>query len=72
MALWPLRNIVSLVILPASLIVKIPDHMKLEDAASTPASFTTAIRSLLDVGQLTERQSVLIHLAASSLGYAAI
>lgn len=72
MALWPLRNITSHAILPASLVVKIPDHANFEEAASIPASFTTAIRSLLDVGQLRERQSVLIHLAASCLGHAAI
>ena len=72
MALWPLRNITTHAILSASLIVRIPDNLTFEEAASMPASFTTAIRSLLDVGQLTKRQSVLIHLAANCLGHAAI
>lgn len=72
MALWPLRNITTHAILLASLVIQIPDHLSFEEAASMPASFTIAMRSLVDVGQLTKGQSILIHLAVSCLGHAAI
>jgi NADPH:quinone reductase-like Zn-dependent oxidoreductase len=72
MALWPFDSIATHAVITGCLVAKIPDRLSFEEAASMPASFVTAFRSLLEVGQLTARQSVLIHLAASSLSHAAI
>ena len=72
MALWPHASITTHANVLADLVTKIPDSLTFEDAASTPVSFVTAVRSLVDIGQLKDCHSVLIHLAASSLGLAAI
>lgn len=72
MALWPSNSIATHAVITGCLVAKIPDHLTFEEAASMPTSFVTAFRSLLEVGQLTARHSVLIHLAASSLGHAAL
>ena len=50
----------------------IPDDMSLEVAASIPAVFCTAYYSLIDLGRLTQDESVLIHAAAGGVGQAAI
>ena len=72
MALWPHSSLTTHAIVLADLAVKIPDTLSFDDAASMPASFAVAIRSLIDIGQLKGRHSVLIHSAASPLGLAAI
>lgn len=52
--------------------VRLPDSMSFEDAAITPLAYATAIRSMIDLGNLQEGQSVLIHSATSSVGLAAV
>ena len=53
-------------------VLKIPESLSFDDAATMPICFATAVRSLLDVGQVKAGQSVLIHSAAGGLGKAAI
>ena len=55
-------------VLPASLVVKIPDDLSFEEAVTMPICFATAIRSLIDVGQIESGQSILIHSAAEGVG----
>lgn len=57
---------------PASSAWVIPDSMSLETAASIPAVFCTAYYSLIDLGRLSQDESVLIHAAAGGVGQAAI
>jgi NADPH:quinone reductase-like Zn-dependent oxidoreductase/malonyl CoA-acyl carrier protein transacylase len=57
---------------PASGVWVIPDQMSFEIAASIPAVFCTAYYSLIDLGRLTQDESVLIHAAAGGVGQAAI
>lgn len=57
---------------PASCAWVIPDDMSFEIAASIPAVFCTAYYSLVDLGRLSEGESVLIHAAAGGVGQAAI
>ena len=71
-ALAPNGCITTHAVLPASLVVKIPDDLSFEEAATMPICFATAIRSLIDVGQIESGQSVLIHSAAGGVGHAAI
>ncbi|PKX95178.1 putative polyketide synthase [Aspergillus novofumigatus IBT 16806] len=59
-------------IMRVSSCVKIPSSLSLEDAAAGPCVFTTAIYSLMYVGQLQKGQSVLIHSACGGVGLAAI
>lgn len=47
-------------ILVAPLVHKIPDDLGFEEAATMPGCFTTAVQSLIDVGQLQKGQ-VSIH-----------
>lgn len=71
-ALAPNGCITTRAVLPAALVVRIPDDLSFEDAATMPICFATAIRSLIDVGQVESGQSVLIHSAAGGVGHAAI
>ncbi|KAJ5091765.1 hypothetical protein NUU61_006635 [Penicillium alfredii] len=57
---------------PASGAWVIPDDMSWEVAASIPAVFCTAYYSLVDLGRLSQDESVLIHAAAGGVGQAAI
>ncbi|GFF29324.1 lovastatin nonaketide synthase [Aspergillus udagawae] len=50
----------------------VASDMSLEDAATVPIGYATAIYSLLTVGQLENGQSVLIHSACGAVGQAAI
>lgn len=54
------------------LVRSVPESMQLDNTALLPMSFVTAYRALVEVGLLEKNQSVLIHLAASRLGDAAI
>ncbi|KAF4778667.1 putative KR domain-containing protein [Colletotrichum scovillei] len=54
------------------LCVKIPDSLAFQDAATMPCVFSTVIYGLLDIGRLTEGDSVLIHSACGGVGLAAI
>jgi acyl transferase domain-containing protein/NADPH:quinone reductase-like Zn-dependent oxidoreductase/NAD(P)-dependent dehydrogenase (short-subunit alcohol dehydrogenase family)/ubiquinone/menaquinone biosynthesis C-methylase UbiE len=53
-------------------IVKIPEWLSFEDAASLPAPAMTAYRSLVDVAQLKKSERVLIHSAAGATGQLAV
>ncbi|KAF2768961.1 reducing type I polyketide synthase, partial [Teratosphaeria nubilosa] len=64
---WATKNRVH-----ESSVVKIPDSMSFEVAASLPVAFVTAYYSLFDIARLERRESVLIHAAAGGVGQAAI
>ncbi|KAI1472076.1 polyketide synthase [Daldinia caldariorum] len=51
---------------------KIPDSLSFEDAATMPSVVATVIHGLLDIGQLQEGQTLLIHSACGGVGIAAI
>ncbi|KAL7916747.1 putative polyketide synthase [Trichoderma velutinum] len=59
-------------ILLDTLVMKIPDSLSFEEGATMPACYTTAVQALLDVGQLSEGQTILIHSACGGIGHAAI
>ncbi|KAK9413823.1 hypothetical protein SUNI508_11641 [Seiridium unicorne] len=50
----------------------IPSWMSIEDAATIPVAYATAIYSMLSIGNLQEGQTVLIHSAAGGVGLAAL
>jgi NADPH:quinone reductase-like Zn-dependent oxidoreductase len=52
--------------------VKIPVSLSFVEAATMPASYVTAIYSLVDIGELKNGQSVLIHSAVGGVGLAAM
>lgn len=56
----------------AGLVFKIPDDLTFEAAAGIPLAYSTAYHSLIELGRLTEGESVLIHAAAGAVGQAAI
>ncbi|KAL0935770.1 KR domain-containing protein [Colletotrichum truncatum] len=58
--------------IPEELCEKIPDGLSLEDAATMPCVYATAIYSLFNIGRLQRGQSVLIHSACGGVGIAAI
>ncbi|KAJ5888153.1 type I iterative polyketide synthase [Penicillium taxi] len=60
------------VVIPSNACFPLPDEISLEDAATIPVAYRTAIYSLLTVGQLERGQSVLIHSACGAVGQAAI
>lgn len=53
-------------------VIRIPDDMAYEAAASIPVAFVTAHYSLFDLGRLRKGETVLIHSAAWGVGQAAI
>lgn len=55
-ALAPHGCITDRLVLPASLAIKLPDHLSFEDAATMPCCFATAIHSLLNVGGIVKGQ----------------
>ena len=72
MAIWPTDSNATNVVLPGSLVVKMPEPWSFEQAASVPASFVTAIRALINVGHLAKGQSILLQSPASAIGHAAL
>ncbi|PKY05762.1 putative polyketide synthase [Aspergillus campestris IBT 28561] len=60
------------VTVPVRFCSRIPPGNSLEDAAATPCIFSTAIYSLISVGNLQAQQTVLIHSACGGVGQAAI
>ncbi|KAJ4364877.1 hypothetical protein N0V95_000627 [Ascochyta clinopodiicola] len=54
------------------LLAKISDNVPLEEAATLPAAFVTALAALHEAGNLQNGQSVLIHNAAGHIGLAAL
>ena len=71
MAFYP-GSLQTYLAVPAVLVLRIPDHMSFEEAATVPICYATVIHSLINVGRLVERQSVLIHSACGGVGLAAI
>ncbi|KAI1770343.1 hypothetical protein F4818DRAFT_455735 [Hypoxylon cercidicola] len=57
---------------PAEIVMKIPDNLAFEAAATIPVCFGTVIYSLIDIGRLEHGQSVLIHSACGGVGLAAL
>jgi NADPH:quinone reductase-like Zn-dependent oxidoreductase len=53
-------------------LVKLPDHLSFEEAATIPLAYCTAYHSLVDTASLTEGESVLVHHAATAVGQAAV
>ena len=53
-ALAPRGCIIDRLVLPSSLVIKLPDDLTFEEAATMPCCFVTAIHSLLIVGGITE------------------
>ncbi|RAL13732.1 type I polyketide synthase [Aspergillus homomorphus CBS 101889] len=60
------------VIVPSESCIKIPDDLSLENASALPLAFASAIYSLIDVGQLNDTQTILIHSMPDGVGDAAI
>ena len=60
------------VVVPSSLVQRIPDNLSFEDAATMPICYSTVIESFINLGQLGKGQSVLIHSATGGVGHAAI
>ncbi|KAL6812029.1 hypothetical protein J3E69DRAFT_359798 [Trichoderma sp. SZMC 28015] len=56
----------------ADAVVKLPDSVSFEDAASLPCVYSTAIHGLYDIAHLSEGETLLIHAAAGGVGQAAI
>ncbi len=54
------------------LAMPVPDRFSFEEAAALPEVFLTAYQSLFWLGELKERETVLIHAGASGVGTAAI
>jgi NADPH:quinone reductase-like Zn-dependent oxidoreductase len=55
-----------------NVVVKLPEWLTFEDAASLPAPAMTAYRSLVDVAHLQTSERVLIHSAAGATGQLAV
>ncbi|GLV53584.1 polyketide synthase [Dictyobacter sp. S3.2.2.5] len=60
------------VIKPAALVVHKPEHISLEEAATTSIVFLTAYYGLIYVGRLMRGERVLIHAASGGVGLAAV
>ncbi|KAI9151270.1 Polyketide synthase [Paramyrothecium foliicola] len=60
------------IVAPEFSCAKIPDGLSFDEAATMLVPYLTAIYSLIDIGRLTEGQSVLIHSACGGVGLAAI
>jgi len=58
--------------MPANRAIKIPEQLSFIDAAAIPEVFITAYQTLFWIGQLKERETVLIHAGGSGVGTAAI
>ena len=62
----------SSITISAHQVVKIPDSLTFEDAATIPLTFCTAIYTIRKVANLQRGQSILIHSACGSVGLAAV
>ncbi|MDC3415266.1 NAD(P)H-quinone oxidoreductase [Aquibacillus sp. 3ASR75-11] len=59
-------------VMPADRAMVVPDNLSLEEAAAIPEVFLTAYQTLFWLGELGEKESVLIHAGGSGVGTAAI
>ena len=71
MALAP-GSFSSYVTTPAEFVVKIPEHLSFEEAATVPICFLTAHHALRRLGKVGPGDRVLIHAASGGVGLAAI
>ncbi|ETI69041.1 NAD(P)H-quinone oxidoreductase [Neobacillus vireti] len=71
-ALLPGGGYAEKVVIPADMGMRIPETMSFEQAAAIPEAFLTAYLNLVEIGQLTSGEHVLIHAGASGVGTAAI
>ena len=62
----------SHVMLSASSVVRRPPHLEAEAAATVPVTFLTAYYALVELAQLEEGETVLIHGGAGGVGLAAL
>ncbi|MDP5209829.1 SDR family NAD(P)-dependent oxidoreductase [Microbulbifer sp. 2205BS26-8] len=62
----------STIVTLADLVVPIPDHLGLQEAATIPMAFATAWYALHELGNMTAGERVLIHAAAGGVGLAAV
>ena len=62
----------SSVSLPAEMVLRKPNHLSMEQAATTPIAFLTAYYSLVELAHIRRDDWVLIHAAAGGVGLAAI
>ncbi|PRY83624.1 NAD(P)H-quinone oxidoreductase [Alkalibacterium olivapovliticus] len=58
--------------MPADRAIVIPDNLSFEEAAAIPEVFLTAYQTLYWLGELKDKETVLIHAAGSGVGTAAI
>ncbi|KAF5855558.1 hypothetical protein ETB97_008996 [Aspergillus alliaceus] len=60
------------IVIHSQFCIMVPDHISLEDAATMPSVYITAIYSLDHLARLQKDESVLIHSACGGVGLAAI
>lgn len=60
------------VVMPADRAMVIPDNLTFDQAAAIPEVFLTAYQTLFWLGELTDKDTVLIHAGGSGVGTAAI
>lgn len=60
------------VVMPANRAIRLPDSLTFEEGAAIPEVFLTAYQTLYLLGELQEKEKVLIHAAGSGVGTAAI
>lgn len=68
------RGISTKTIIPTeeSIFFKIPDHISLEEAATIPVVYATAVMALISRGRMKKGESILIHSGSGGVGQAAI
>lgn len=71
-ALLPGGGYAEKVVIPAEMAMRIPEGMTFEEAAAVPEAFLTAYLNLVELGNLSAGDHVLIHAGASGVGTAAI
>lgn len=71
-ALLPGGGYAELAVVPAAMLMRVPDTLTLAAAAGVPEVFLTAYSALFWEGRLQTAETVLIHAAASGVGTAAI
>ncbi|KAH7412216.1 polyketide synthase module [Phaeosphaeria sp. MPI-PUGE-AT-0046c] len=72
MALSVGSSFASSVRVPWHSVVRVPDNMDLQQAATLPLAFTLAYSGLYDTAHMAPGQSLLVHAASGSIGQAAI
>lgn len=60
------------VVVPQETVMPIPDRFDFAEAAAIPEAWLTAYSNMIEIGRLTEGETVLIHAGGSGVGTAAI